>query len=250
MGERERFRRLADLAPDVRFMECGSCHEVLRRVDSTRALAQEAAVGIRLGGIVDRDFQASAAVTALEREHGVFVLPVHEVENFFLHPATLEVLFTQNGLDPARVLETIQQAADLRAGSWIFQYGMATASGESLPDMPALAKDRAKGMAWSAFNADRDSAIGSILALTGFCVDDQAKLRRILEVSIDVYSRKRAEQDLWKHCEGKQVLSDVSRVVGYNSPQTLMQAAFAAWKRSEAPISGEVASLRDYLARL
>jgi hypothetical protein len=180
----------------------------------------------------------------------VFVLPVHEVENFFLHPATLGVLLARNGLDTARAPEMVQQAADVRAGSWIFQYGMATASGESLPDMPAAAKERAKGMPWAAFSADQTAAIASILALTGFGSEDQAKLRRVLEVSVAVYSRKRAEQDLWKHCEGKQVLSDVSRAVGYASAQTLTLAAFAAWKRAEAPISDELASLREYLSGL
>jgi hypothetical protein len=41
VGERERFRRLSGLPHNVRFMECGSCHEVLRRVRAIRNVATE-----------------------------------------------------------------------------------------------------------------------------------------------------------------------------------------------------------------
>lgn len=39
VGERERFRKLAGVPQNVRFMECGSCNEVLRRVASIKAIA-------------------------------------------------------------------------------------------------------------------------------------------------------------------------------------------------------------------
>ena len=42
VGERERFHKLAGLPQNVRFMECGSCNEVLRRVAAIKALANEA----------------------------------------------------------------------------------------------------------------------------------------------------------------------------------------------------------------
>jgi hypothetical protein len=34
VGERERFRRLAGMPLNARFLACGSCNEVLRRVAS------------------------------------------------------------------------------------------------------------------------------------------------------------------------------------------------------------------------
>lgn len=92
VGEREFFRKLAGLPQSVRFMECGSCNEVVRRVTDIKALANEAEAGIRIGGVVDRDFRSEADATALTRDHGVFVLPVHEAENFFLHPVMLRLL--------------------------------------------------------------------------------------------------------------------------------------------------------------
>ena len=58
IGERERFRKLAGLQQDIRFMECGSCNEVLRRVDMIKSLSKEAEVEIRIGGMVDRDIRS------------------------------------------------------------------------------------------------------------------------------------------------------------------------------------------------
>ena len=89
VGERERFRKLAGEQADIRFMECGSCSEVVRRVEAIRSLAEESSTEIRVGGVVDRDFQSEAKASALKKEHGVLALPVHEVENFFLHTSGL-----------------------------------------------------------------------------------------------------------------------------------------------------------------
>jgi hypothetical protein len=83
VGERERFRRLAGSRQDVRFLECGSGKEVLRRVSAIRALAQASDTDIRIGGVIDRDYLRPEEADALSNEHGVFVLPVHEVENRF-----------------------------------------------------------------------------------------------------------------------------------------------------------------------
>jgi uncharacterized protein DUF4435 len=102
VGERERFRKLAGVPQNVRFMECGSCNEVVRRVEAIKALANEAEAGIRIGGVVDRDFRGTAEVKSLLDSNGVYALPVHEIENFYLHPATLRIL-RQSGRDPGGV---------------------------------------------------------------------------------------------------------------------------------------------------
>jgi hypothetical protein len=51
VGERERFRKLAGTPPDIRFMEGGSCTDVVRRVASIQTLAKESGAEIRIGGI-------------------------------------------------------------------------------------------------------------------------------------------------------------------------------------------------------
>lgn len=246
VGERERFRNLAGLPQNLRFMECGSCNEVLRRVEAIKHLANEAEAGIRIGGVVDNDFR-SAPETERIIEDGVFVLPVHEVENFFLHPPTLETLLRQNGRPELSPMELVQQASDARAGNWIFQHTMATPNAKTLPEMPIPAKNHAKGLAWDAINIDRDSAIDGIVELAKFDDESAKKFRALLAISTKAYGRKREEPNFWAECEGKQILNDVSRASGYAGAAALSSAAFAAWNRYPETISDELRSFRAYL---
>jgi predicted ATPase len=250
VGERERFRNLAGSTTDYRFMECGSGNEVTRRVSAIRALSNEAEAGIRIGGVVDRDWKSDAEAQRLADEYQVFVLPIHEVENFFLYPATMRVLLDQNGcghIDPLRLLK---DASDARAGSWIFQYAMATPNARNLPDIPEAAKDRAKNLTWPQLEADRVGANAEIVASSRFAGDDAAKLTQLVGIGANAYARKRDEQSLWKTCEGKQVLNATARSMGFADQQALTQATFAFWSRNQAQIPEELASLRNYLAAL
>ena len=114
MGERERFRKLSGSQHNVRFMECGSCKEVTRRVAVIRALAKEAERGIRIGGVIDRDFLAARDIQKVEQDEGVHVLAVHEVENFFLDPETLKQLQRQPEKAGA-ITDFIKQVAEFLA---------------------------------------------------------------------------------------------------------------------------------------
>lgn len=249
VGERERFRNLAGLLQNVRFMECGSCNEVLRRVAAIKALANEAEAGIRIGGVVDRDFRTEANVSTINNS-GVFVLPVHEAENYFIHPATLAVLLQQNGREELVPADLIREAADARAGSWIFQHTMATPNAKSLPDISVVAKEYAKELTWAVLDADRNEAIQHIVSTTGYDTDNQSKLRGLLEISTNSYARKRDTDSLWKICEGKQVLNDVARIAGFAGPLALIRAVFVVWARNGAQIPEELIAFRNYLATL
>jgi Protein of unknown function (DUF4435)/AAA ATPase domain len=249
VGERERFRKLAGLPQNVRFMECGSCHEVLRRVATIKTLAKEAEAGIRIGGVVDRDFRTEANVRAINGD-GVFVTPVHEVENFFIHPATLALLLQQNGRTELIPANLIREAADARAGSWIFQHTMATQNARSFPEISVAAKECAKALTWAELDTGRNAAILRIVGASGYNTDNQTKLQSLLEVSTNSYMSKRNTDDLWKVCEGKQVLNDIARNAGFAGAPALIQATFVAWAREGAQIPEELIAFRDYLARL
>lgn len=251
VGERERFRRLAGIPDNVRFMECGSCEEVIRRVGTIRALATETDTGIRIGGIVDRDFRSEADVQSLFDDGNIFALPLHEIENYFLHPLTLSTLLAQNGQPDADPVLLIRDAADRRAGSWVFQRAMAVDGSRTLPEIPSPCKERLKGMTWNDIEADRDAAIHAVVASAGFGEDaHKGTFSRALNFAMNAYQRKREEPELWKHCEGKQVLSGVSRIVGYAGPTALGLAAFTVWENAVDAIPEELGALRDYVARL
>jgi predicted ATPase len=250
MGEREQFQKLAGSIPNIRFMECGSCTEVLRRVEAIRALASESKTAIRIAGVIDRDFRTDSDAQKLQQERGVFVLPVHEKENLFLHPATVGELLKQNGVTGTLPVDIIRNASDARAGSWIFQYALSSSNAKSLPEINSFAKERAKSLRWAAIEADRNGTFSFVTAATGYAANDQKKLRDIMEIGANSYANKRRDDLLWKACEGKQVLSDVAYTAGFAGVTSLVQATFAAWSRDETLISEELRSLREYLAAL
>ena len=250
VGERERFRRLANVPQNVRFMECGSCNEVTRRVATIKALARETETGIRIGGIVDRDFRSNTDAAAISSAGGIFVLAVHEVENLFLHPGTLAILLQHNGLSHLVPLNLIRDAADARAGSWIFQHAMATSNAKSLPEIAVTAKVRAKTLNWEQVNAEQAKAFQDVANASGYPPDESRKLEQILTVSANVFETKRQTDDLWKICEGKQVLNDVARALGFAGKPTLITAVFALWERDVTQIPEAVTELRAYVASI
>lgn len=250
VGERERFRKLSGMPQDVRFMECGSCNEVIRRVLAVKSLSNEAEGHIRIGGIIDRDVRSDAQAEDLLSSSNVFVLPVHEVENLFLHPRTVDTLLRQNARDHGPALDLIKSAADKRAGSWIFHYAMATRNAESLPKTTLSAKDLLKATPWSRFVNDGETVLEETVTRAGLDQEDSNKLKAILRVAVRAYEEKRKSPHLWKICEGKQVLNDLYTVVGFSRPNVMAEAALELWGRDADLLPEEVAALRNYIDSL
>lgn len=247
LGERERFRRISATPVSVKFIACGPCTEVERRVAAVQAIANDSATGIRVAGIIDRDFRTTEQVATLKAA-GIFVLPVHEVENFFLDPRTLARLLDQGGRGDRDPVAIVRAAADSRAGSWIFQHAFSTKNATSLPAISSAAKDRAKSKPWSAFETDRASTIENIVGASGYADEHREKLGKLLDVSAKSYERHRGENDFWKVCEGKQVLEQVAAAIGFSDPPALADASIAAWERDPGSISEELGELRAVLA--
>lgn len=246
VGERERFRKLAGLSQEVRFIECGSCNEVTRRVQSVKSLSNESEAGIRVTGVVDRDFRTESIIAQLMAQ-GIYTLQVHEIENFFLDPVTLKVLLDQNGKTDAAPSDLILSASDARAGSWIFQYAMATANMQSLPQIATEAKSRAKALSWAEIEIGQAAMFDKIVELSGFDAEGAKKFRNVLDIAGKAYARARNEGVLWKVCEGKQVLGKIARDVGYAGVTEFTSATFAAWERGGGQRPKELAALQAHL---
>jgi energy-coupling factor transporter ATP-binding protein EcfA2 len=249
IGEREMFRRLAAGAEHLRFVEGGSCHEILRRVETVKTLATQGGVEVRIGGVVDKDFRSTTDAAMLQEQSGVYVLGAHEVENLFLYPHTVALLLTQNGRTETAE-QIIRDASDARAGCWIFQYAMATRNAKALPEIATAAKDAAKSLSWPRFAEAQADTITAILEATGYSDADKASFRNILTTAVVAYERKRAEGNFWRTCEGKQVLNEAARSAGFADAQAMKMAAFAIWEREGAQLPEELQNLRSYLLSL
>lgn len=250
IGERGMFRRLAAEAQYLRFIEGGSCHEVLRRVAAVRSLATETDAAVRIGGVIDRDFRSSAEAAELLAQSKVLVLPVHEVENLFIHPATVTLLLQQNGRSEVSAEQLLRDASDARAGCWIFQFAMATRNAKSLPDIRSGAKDLAKSLSWQRFADAEEQTLTTIVEAARFEGNHKVTFDSVLRSAVASYARKRQEPEFWKMCEGKQVLNEVARSIGFADPQALKMACFATWERGGAPLPQELLTLRDYVSAI
>lgn len=251
VGEREKFHGLAGAPQSVRFLECGSCNEVLRRVSSVEALANEMEGPIRVGGIIDRGFRARDDARDLAADTGVLVLPVHEVENLFLEPGTLRTLLVRNGRSGVDPIELVRSAADERAGAWIFQHALGTRNLRDLPPISPSSKEKAKALSWDALESREQGAVDSIVASAGISTEDGERLAKVLHVYVEAYRRRREDPDLWKHCEGKEVLHRIAPEIGFAGADALTRAASVLWNDPESgAVFEELQTLRDYVQSL
>ena len=234
----------------MRFMECGSCTEVIRRVGAVRALADESGSEIKVGGVVDRDFQSQTKIATLMKEHDILVLPVHEVENFFLHPDTVMKLAEQHGRTDVDIERLIREVADKRAGSWIFQRAMARDRAGKLPPISDIAKQGAKSGHWHQSEDKREALLHDIVNATGYSDSDRGVFKKLLGITCRAYERQREMKTLWKVCEGKQMLNKVAGSIGFAGSEAMISAAFSLWSREPSLIPEELASFREYLDTL
>ncbi len=252
VGERERFRNLAGSPQDkdIRFMECGSCEEVMRRVKAIRTIARESNVEIRVAGVVDKDFRMDYQAARFSKDNDIHVLTVHEVENFFLHTETLQALLKQNGNEGLKPEELIRSASDLRAGCWIFQHAMALDLACELPEIPLLAKKYLKGLNWDQISPNENDIIKTTLGHCQFDKKVATTFRRFLTVSVRSYKKRRSKPDLWKQCEGKQVLNEIASKVGFADSHSLISAAFTYWENNKNLLPDEILTFREYLSKI
>ena len=248
-GTRSLFYQLTGSPQTVRFMECGSCNEVLRRVSTIKSLAMETHENIRIGGVVDRDLRSPNQVKLIEDE-GIYVLPVHEIENFFLHPPTLQAILQQNGYDNLSSQDLIRDASDSRAGSWIYQRTMMIWNEKNLSKINQNAKSEIKPLDWVTINQNKDEKIDSVVSATELPSDEAQKLKTFFNNSITAYESKRIQDTLWKFCEGKQVLTEVARKCGYTDASVHISATLGVWERENADVPIELINFRGYLASL
>lgn len=247
IGERERFRIMCDVGPHVRFMEAGSCTQVVRRVADLKHLAEASGQPIRIGGVVDGDWRGAKERSDYEGE-GVFVLGVHEIENLYLHPETLRALMAQ--IDRVVDLDVlVMSAADLRAGAWIFAAARADRACAEFPPPSKSTRELAHRLVWSDFrDVERQCAAlaASDAALTPQQMDT---LRLHLIARTKIYDRNR-QGEIWRTCEGKEVFRSIVKQLGFSDEDAAERAIAALWRRRPDVVPEELRALRRYVSAL
>lgn len=248
IGERERFRLLCPGFDKIRFIEGGTSSQVRKKKGILAQIAAESSQEIRLGGVIDKDFKQNNTIKEIE-DDGLHVLRVHEVENFFLHPETIQGLISQLGIEKKNAYDVIKNAAAKRAGLWVFH---ATRTKREFADWPAPSektRDLIQNMSIEDF-IDENSILKIVEAEVDFDETMKQKFSRHLNVSLQILKRKLTDNTIWTDCEGKEVFKIVSKELGFASVEVAERAVFAHWMRNPICVPKELLELRQYLASL
>jgi hypothetical protein len=175
---------------------------------------------------------------------GIIVLPCHEIENFFLHPATLDSIAGDHGLSGTSE-SLILEAADKFAGGWVQQRAFIRL-GDRVAWDPNI-KAVAWAYDWSRIAADKNAFVAAVSTAAN-SPQDTAAIEKEMNDAIAAYESGRASSDLWKKCVGKQALAPVASKLGLASADFLEQAVTQKWLQGRVPIPSELKDLRTKVA--
>lgn len=248
-GERERFFRICG-EPDVnRFIPAGGCKSVLSKVGAIRELGAESEGGIRVGGIVDRDFRNPLELNQEVAPQHCYALPCHEIENLFLEPVSLQATLDSAGLGANNAADALKRAADRCAGGWILQN--AYVASDNLVSPWNELKEHLWNLTWADLE-DHAQQLNNAIATADNPLPGgaQQELYDALEASFQQYEDVRDGNSLWRRCMGKQVFGFVSSELGFADANTLETMVVSAWSNETAPLPQAVTSLREYVGAL
>lgn len=242
--ERERFFAVCGEPAVNRFLEGGSCSEVLRRLGSVRILADETDENLHVGGVIDRDFRTAEEATRVAEEHGVHVLGCHEIENVFLDPTSLTILIERSALtlDP---LTTVRAASDAHAGLWVAQ-----AAAWSLHDQLSIPKRVMTVLSDQHFQRLTERWNDLEEASVAAFIDGNTEWRAALARALANYRELRDGDRLWAECLGKQSLGRVASALGLASVESLTRQVVKLWDDGITEPPTAVRALRGYVASL
>lgn len=246
--ERDRYFNLLETTggtENLRFMEAGSCSEVVRKLEASKLLAEESDEQLHVGGIIDRDWRTEEEIRELQ-EQGLFVLPVHEVENLYLFPDALDPVL--KSLDrPEDAHEVVRGGSDPTAGRWILEAAARTFGSQVARKTIGLSRE----WNWQRIHEAKDDFVSELVAVAGLVEDlDIARLRNELLAAVRRYETQRDSKAHWKECMGKETLRQVAALLGFRHVRPLTRLVSAALRDNGVPVPAELASIREYIDRL
>jgi ABC-type Mn2+/Zn2+ transport system ATPase subunit len=244
--ERERYHAVCGNPEANRFLEGGSCNEVIRRLRDVRTLAAETDEQLHVGGVVDRDFRSDDERFKLQAEETVHVLGCHEVENLYLQPEGIGVLLERAGRPPKDALTVIKQAADHFAGLWVAQNAASTFSRDHA--IPKQAITALSGATWPQLDADWGGLRAA--SVTAIDIPFQHDWTTLLDSAWATYNSERLADDWYRKCLGKQTLGRLSIALDFRSSDVLERQVVALWIAAAVEPPFDLVELRAYVAQL
>lgn len=247
-GEATRFWRACGADADAKFIEVGSCDEVIRVSRHMRHLSEITSEQLRVGAVIDRDFRSVEDVEQLQAQDGVYVLRCHEIENIFLQPENLDAVIRLRLARNEDARELIREASDKHSGNWISQLTAWNLSDGDRRTYSQVIKELNRQMGardWPQIEG-RES---EIVAALESAAPDIEKLSHDLRSSINTYRSLRLTDTLWQHCMGKQTLATVGAKLKIGSDD-IERMSFQNWEDGTVNIPEELNDLRNYVTTI
>ncbi|MCC7078883.1 MAG: AAA family ATPase [Acidimicrobiia bacterium] len=246
--ERERFYAVCG-NPDVnRFLEGGSCNEVIRRLRDVRTLAYETDEQLHVGGVIDRDFKNDHERMQLQSDAGVHVLGCHEVENrhLYLQPDAISILLQRAGRHRDEAATVVRESGDHFAGLWVAHNAASRFPAEH--DLPKSAVSALGNATMAELNADwAGRRAASVSAVDPTLAEMWEEL---LAAAWTDYMSDRDTPDWFRRCLGKQTLGRAAAALDFKSGDALERQVVALWNSAEVVPPEDLVDLRTYVGGL
>ncbi|WAC89712.1 AAA family ATPase [Mycobacterium sp. Aquia_213] len=241
--ERERFYTVCGGQDVNRFLEGGSCGEVLRRLQYLKDLAADTDEQLHIGGVIDRDFRPAAERLQIQAQSPVHVLGCHEIENLYLYPETVAVLLERSGRQPDEARVVVQACADELAGLWVVQHAAARFPKDN--DVPKTAMSALSDANKSQLDADWNSRRSvSVAAIAPGVQQDWGQL---LDAAKTTYETDRLTDDWYRRCVGKQTLAKLADALEFRSTDAVERQVVSLWNADGAALPPDLLKLREYV---
>lgn len=242
--ERERFYAVCGADSVNRFLEGGSCREVLRRLKDIKALATETDEQLHVGGVIDRDFHTNDDLARLQSESSVHILGCHEIENLYLYPEAIRLLLSRAERDPDSAPDLIRDCADASAGLWIAQHAAArfSSAGNPVPKGAITALSTAN---WALTQSDWENRRAESEAAVE--LPSRQVWVELLQSALAEFQTDRQAADWYRRCLGKQTLGGLAAALDFRSSEALERNVLALWKADLVSIPADLVGLRTYV---
>lgn len=244
--ERQRFAELVGHPQDVVFADIGEGkRDVKRMLDGLLTIAQASGEQLQVKAIVDADFGSLESTS--NEEPRLFQLSVHEIENLFLHPASLTVAVSNitSKDEPWDFEALIRKRFAAMAGRWIWHRIQYRRNDEWKRQQGKLdaARQCAKLLLQQSWDDIESKKMDVIQALKTIDESMASDVRN----EIGAFPGVLNSSELWKHCFGKETLKSVADKVGYSDHDLLERAVISAWDECRAQRPQELIGLRAFL---